>query len=190
MNKLKKDDHQTTANPLPYIYKCSTCSKLFRNANALIEHVEQEHKLIFCKKFTKTGETYINANQQSQNDEAAAGAGDIISEFSSQASSRSTSANALHRPPSQSSLISQSPNLTQQQRAKLYSASAIAIQQSSQQQPNKKNFIGLLPNIEGKTFASLSFILLHFNVNSNFIIVLILINVILYNLHDIRVMFY
>jgi len=148
-----EDDHQTTANPLPYIYKCSTCSKLFRNANALIEHVEQEHKLIFCKKFTKTGETYINANQQqsqlSQNDEAAAGAGDIISEFSSQASSRSTSANALNRPPSQSSLISQqSPNLTQQQRAKLYSASAIAIQ-SSQQQPNKKNFIGLLPNIEG-----------------------------------------
>jgi hypothetical protein len=52
--------------------------------------MEQDHKMVLCKKFTKTGETYVNTNASAHIDD---NNNTVEAEFSSQASSRSTSAN-------------------------------------------------------------------------------------------------
>ena len=51
----------------PYIYKCSECSKLFRNAAFLVEHIELDHNMVLCKKFTKTGASIESKSSVIQN---------------------------------------------------------------------------------------------------------------------------
>jgi hypothetical protein len=62
----KEDNAAPVGSSSPYIYKCSTCGRLFKEVIQLVEHCEIEHNIQICKKFTKTGQT-ANSNISNSN---------------------------------------------------------------------------------------------------------------------------
>lgn len=93
-NEESKDDNNTTLGSSPYIYKCSTCGRLFKEVIRLVEHCEIEHNIQICKKFTKTGETSnSNLSNSSNNSETV---DDLDS--SSNENSRNTKINSFLSP--------------------------------------------------------------------------------------------
>ncbi len=117
----------------PYIYKCSTCSSLFRNANDLIDHVERQHNMQLCKKFTKSNQIIPSAS-------ATAGSGAATAAVSSPLSEKAEDK-------SQSPALQRKPAAQQNQHLKLTISQFAAQQRPQPFSPRTVNAASIINSI-------------------------------------------